>query len=137
MEFDNETNLRPGLFGAPERNPYAMERGYFYANPHVAGMAAEDNAVVMNPYSQLSPQELNAVRLNESARINMRQQGYPDFDLTPEQNAYLDTTEYRNAPLQERSATIAARELSGDPTAGITTDQQRMFVKLLRQRMGM
>jgi hypothetical protein len=133
----DEINYRPGLYGAQERDPYAMERGYFYANPHVAGMAAEDNAVVMNPYSQLSEPELNAVRMNESARINMRQQGYPDFDLTPEQNAYLNTTEYRNAPIQERNATIAARELSGDPTAGITTEQQKTFVKLLRQRMGM
>ena len=137
MNFDDEVNYRPGLYGAQERNPYPMERGYFYANPHVAGMAAEDNAVVMNPYTQLTEPEQNAVRMNESARINMRQQGYPDFELTPEQSAYLDTTEYRNAPYNERSATIAARELSGDPTAGITTEQQKTFVKLLRQRMGM
>ncbi len=133
----DEYNYRPGLYGAQERDPYPMERGYFYVNPHVARMAAEDNAVVMNPYSQLSQPELNAVRMNEAARINMRQQGYPDFDITPEQAQYLDTTEYRNAPMQERSATIAARELSGDPTAGITTEQQKAFVKLLRQRMGM
>lgn len=137
MDFYEETNLRPGLYGAQERNPYVMERGYFYANPHVAGMAAEDNAVVMNPYTNLTQQEQNAVRMNEAARINMRQQGYPEFDLTPEQSAYLNTTEYRNAPAYERNATIAARELSGDPSAGMATEQQKTFVKLLRQRMGM
>ena len=137
MDFYDEIAMRPGLYGAQERNPYAMERGYFYVNPHVAGMAAEDNTVVMNPYSNLTEQEQNAVRMNEAARINMRQQGYPEFDLTPEQSAYLNTTEYRNAPAYERNATIAARELSGDPSAGMVTEQQKTFVKLLRQRMGM
>ena len=137
MDFYDEIAMRPGLYGAQERSPYPMERGYFYANPNVAGMASEDNYVVMNPYTSLTEPEQNAVRLNESARINMRQQGYPDFDLTPEQNAYLDTTSYKNAPQQERNATIAARFMSGDPTAGNQTEQQKTFIKLLRQTMGM
>lgn len=114
---------------------YPGEDEYFRANPHVAGMAAEDDRVILNPYSKLAAHEKRAVAVNEAARILMRHEGAPDFALTPEQEAFLDGTEYRKAPAEERRATIAARILSGDPSAGAPTPEQGAFVAQIANRM--
>lgn len=50
-----------------ERKPYQSELDFFKKNTHVAGMASEDNHVVANPYSKISPEEMQAVKLNEFA----------------------------------------------------------------------
>lgn len=55
-----------------ERTPYQSELDYFKANPTVAGMATEDNRVIINPYSNLTKDEKNSVFQNEKARIIMR-----------------------------------------------------------------
>ena len=127
--------LAQALRNIPERDPYTMERGYFYANPNVAGMAAEDDKVVINPYSKLSDQEKNAVRVNEAARIDMRRNGAPTFNLTPEQEKFLSGTTYAKAPQEARRSTVAARILSGDPSAGTATDEQASYVKALKARI--
>jgi len=122
------------LFGGiQERQPYPSENDYFRGNPHVGGMAAQDNRVVLNPYSSLNPQELDAIRRNEAARAYMRMHDIqPTFEMTPEQQATF--AGYSPDPLDQRS-TIAARMLSGDRSAGNYTPDQSGFVNLLRALM--
>lgn len=123
--------------GIQMRKPYESELDYFKKNPNVAGMAAEDNKVILNPFSMRKPEEFQSVAINESARILMRQKKYtPKFELTPQQKAFLDTTTYRNAPEEERKATIAARILSGDPSAGIPSNEQVLFATELKNILG-
>jgi hypothetical protein len=119
-----------GLFGGPyaDRQPFASENEFFAANPHVGGMAAEDNRVAMNPFSPLGWAGRDAVRQNELARLLMRNdpQFKPDFSLTPEQTNFLDSNSYSTAQPDDRRETIAARHYSGDPSGGaITTEQQK------------
>jgi hypothetical protein len=122
--------------GIQMREPYAGELDYFKKNPSVAGMATEDNKVILNPYSNLKPEQYQSVAINEAGRILMRKPDLkPDFELTSQQKAFLDTTTYRNATEEERKATIAARLLSDDPSAGIPTAQQDAFVKTLKMQL--
>jgi len=119
--------LRPDL--------YPGENDYFKKNPHVAGMAAEDDRIIMNPYSQLTDQEKQAVMLNEAARVHMRKglMPAPRFSLTPEQEAAFAT--YSQNPV-DRASTIAARLLSDDPSALAPTSEQTQYVQELRKFMG-
>jgi hypothetical protein len=123
-------------FGVEERKPTRSESQFFRQNPNVAGMAASDNSVVLNP---VTPKGVNpkAVALNESARIFMRlnPEFQPNFALTPEQSQFLDSTIYRDASPAVRSATIAGRLLSGDPSAGGASPEQRQFIVNLRKQM--
>jgi hypothetical protein len=66
----------------------------------------------------------------------MRKPQYrPDFDLTDEQVRFLDSTTYRNASEDDRKATIAARLLSGDPSGGVPTSEQSMFINDIKQAL--
>jgi len=116
------------------RTPYESELEYFKSNPTVSGMAADDDKIILNPYSKLSKKEKDAVALNEYGRIVMRTnpQFAPDFVLSDEQTKFLDSNTYKNAPKQDRMATIAARLLSGDPSAGTPTIDQLKFVNKLK-----
>lgn len=119
------------------RNPYESELEYFKSNPTVSGMAAEDNKVILNPYSKLSKPEKDAVALNEYGRIVMRTNPNfaPTFKLTDEQTKFLGSNTYKDAPEQDRLATIAARLLSGDPSAGTPTIDQLKFVNSLKEHI--
>ena len=125
------------IAGVPIREPFKGELDYFRKNPSVAGMATEDNKVIINPFTQLSEQQKRSVAINEAARVWMRtQKEYaPDFSLTKQQEQFLDTTTYRNAPKADRLATIAARLLSNDTSAGVPTADQSLFVARLRMAM--
>lgn len=116
------------------RTPYESELEYFKSNPSVSGMAAEDDKIILNPYSKLSKAEKDAVALNEYGRIIMRTNPNfaPNFKLTEEQNKFLNTNTYKNAPEQDKLATIAARLLSNDPSAGTPTIDQLKFVNSLK-----
>jgi hypothetical protein len=116
------------------RNPYESELEYFKSNPTVSGMAADDDKIILNPYSNLSKQEQDAVALNEYGRIVMRTnpQFAPNFLLTDEQNKFLGSNSYKDAPEQDKMATIAARLLSNDPSAGTPTIDQLKFVNQLK-----
>lgn len=129
------TGYASGVYGVGVRTPYASENDYFKKNPHVAGMAAEDNKIVMNPYSKLSDAEKQAVMLNEAARVHMRTglMPAPRFALTPEQESAF--AQYSQNP-EDRAATVAARILSGDPSALKPTPEQLDYVGKLRQFMG-
>jgi hypothetical protein len=98
-------------------------------------MATEDNRVILNPYSGLSEREKRAVINNETARILIRtgKVKKPSFSLTEEQKKYLDTTNYRGASEEDKRATIAARLLTGDPTAGVATKEQENYIGTLRK----
>jgi soluble lytic murein transglycosylase len=116
------------------RDPYESEIEYFKNNPKVAGMATEDNKVILNPYSKLSDKEKQAVVVNETARIKMKSPEFePKFKLTEEQEKYLNSNSYKNASDRDRKATIAARLLSGDPSAGKPTAEQLKFVEQLKK----
>jgi hypothetical protein len=119
------------------REPVDTELEYFKNNPTVAGMATEDNKVILNPYSKLSPKEKEAVALNEAARVKMRTNPEltPNFELTPEQTKFLNSNTYSKASDTDRKATIAARILSGDPSAGTPTKEQLKFVDTLKKNV--
>lgn len=116
------------------RTPEESELEYFKSNPTVSGMAAEDDKIILNPYSKLSKKEQDAVALNEYGRIVMRTnpQFAPNFKLTDEQSKFLGSNTYKDAPEQDRLATIAARLLSNDPSAGTPTIDQLKFVNSLK-----
>ena len=125
------------IAGIPIREPFKGELDYFRKNPSVAGMATEDNKVIINPFTALNEQQKQAVALNEAARVWMRtkKEYAPDFSLTKQQEQFLDTTTYRSASKSERMATVAARLLSNDTSAGAPTAEQSLFVARLRMAM--
>jgi hypothetical protein len=130
-------SILESVYGVPLREPYPSEVEFFKSNRDVAGMAAEDNMIVMNPFSKLKPQELDSVKMNEAARVFMRKSMPPEFSLTEEQMNYLSSNpSYAQAPEVEQKATIAARILSGDPSGGSPTKEQSAFIKSLRKAMG-
>jgi hypothetical protein len=105
------------------RSPYESELKYFREHPEVAGMAAEDDRVILNPYSGLTPEEYDAVRQNETYRVLMRRHEIgPEFDLTEAQQQAFQDTPYANDPVALRQS-IVARILSGDPSAQATETQ--------------
>ena len=57
----------------------------------------------------------------------------PEFDLTEKQKAFLGGGSYAGASASNRKATIAARILSGDPSAGVPTPEQRTYVEELKE----
>lgn len=112
---------------------YAGEEEFFKNNPHVGGMAAEDNQIIINPYSKLSDAEKQAIMLNEAARVHMRSGKIepPQFALTPEQESAF--AKYGNTT--DKQSTIAARILSGDPSALNVTPEQIQYARELKQFM--
>ena len=125
-----------GIYGVGLRDQlFPGEDEYFKANPHVAGMAADDNKVIINPYSKISEKEKESVMLNEAARVHMRNKliDAPNYDLTPEQTEKFGSY---SQDINDIRQTIAARILSGDPSAGQPTQAQQEYVSRLRQFMG-
>jgi hypothetical protein len=132
--FGSGPSIRPTQegelpFGVKQRTKlYPGEDEFFRANPKTSGMAADDEAVILNPYSGLSPQESQAVARNEAARVHMRKKDLtPTFDVTPEQRSQFKGTVYEKDERALRQ-TIAARIFSGDPSAKDATPEQRAFV---------
>jgi hypothetical protein len=125
-----------GVYGVGVREQlYPGEESYFKKNPHVAGMAADDDKIIMNPFSTLKDNEKQAVMMNEAARVHMRNKliDAPNYELTPTQAKKF--AEYSKDP-NDIKQTIAARILSGDPSAGDATPEQQEYVAKLRQFMG-
>lgn len=115
------------------RDLHPGEDEFFRKNPTVAGMAADDDRIILNPYSTLSGREREAVIMNEAARVHMRRNpDKPTFTLTPEQQTRF--ANYSQNPDDVR-ATVAARILSGDPSAGTATPEQMEYVQRLRQSL--
>lgn len=128
-------------FIAPTRDPTASELAWFRQNPQVGGYAASDNRVVVNPFNRLSPVENEGLIRNESARIFMRlrhsaRPTAESFPLTAEQRqmAYPPSPPPMR-PEQALRETVAARVLTGDPSVGQATSEQRAFAAELEARM--
>tara|TARA_Y100000310_G_scaffold97135_1_gene94798 strand:+ start:179 stop:592 length:414 start_codon:yes stop_codon:yes gene_type:complete len=120
-------------FEAPRRKPSASELAFFKSRPDVAGMAS-GGAVVLNPYSPLSAREKEAVVVNETARVLMQQRPeyQPKFDITPQQEERFAGY---GSPQNVRD-TIAARIVSGDPSAGRPTFAQNEISRRIARLMG-
>ena len=115
---------------------YPGEDEFFKANPNVGGMAAEDQSVIINPYSTLTDEEKQGIKINETARLAMRG-GYkrPTFDLTPEQQEYFNTMNNGkpySTDEQDIRETIIGRILSGDDSAGNVTPEQKKYAEELQ-----
>jgi hypothetical protein len=124
-----------GVYGVGVREQLEPgEEAYFKANPHVTGMAADDDKIIMNPFSTLKDNEKQAVMMNEAARVHMRNKliDAPNYELTPMQTKKFAT--YSENP-DDVKQTIAARILSGDPSAGDVTPEQQEYANRLRQFM--
>jgi hypothetical protein len=132
-----------GVYGIGVRDQLDPgEDEFFKANPHVAGMAADDDKIITNPYSKLKEDEMRLLMMNEAARVHMRKglMERPNFEITQEQldrplgggKLMKDYSEDMNDIRQ----TIAARILTGDPSAGQPTQAQQEYVSRLRQFMG-
>jgi hypothetical protein len=116
MDLNNLPNIRTEL--------YQSELDFFKQNPHVTGMAAEDDSVILNPFSNLSEEEKNAVVMNEIARVIMRKENYtPEFSLTPKQKSAF--ANYGSEDEQKR--TVMGRIISGDPSAFDVTNEQKQI----------
>lgn len=105
------------------RTPYQTELNYFQNNPQVAGMAAEDNKVILNPYSANTPEQQNYVRNNEGVRLFLRENPkyINNFSLTSEQQ---NTFGNYSPDINDQRSTILARLLTGDSSVGNPTLSQ-------------
>lgn len=117
------------------RSPYEGEAQYFRQNPTVAGMATEDNKIILNPFSQNSPEEQQAVARNEAIRLFLKQQEYsPAFDLTKKQEEFFKGSEYEKNP-EEAKKSIIARILTGDPSVGNLSKQQQQEANSIQEQI--
>jgi hypothetical protein len=123
------------VYGYAVRRPYKSEDTYFALNPNVTGMAAEDGRIVLNPYSGLKYDQQLGVAKNEAIRLFMREnQIDPQFKVTPEQMKSFQGTAYgTNEPALRQ--TLVARILTGDPSAGNATEEQRKAAQSIMQQL--
>jgi len=128
------------VYGYEVRQPFDGELGFFKQNAHIAGMAAEDGRITINPFSSLSDDEKTQVAKNEAARLFIRQKNIPmGFDLTEDQIKSFKGTAYdvtqNPSVLDDLKASIIGRALSGDPSSGTLTKQQKAMVGWLRPQI--
>lgn len=110
----------------PERGPSESELKFFQSRPDVAGYAAPDGTVVINPFGVASTDK----RARESVLKNERVRHFlwetkPNlrFDLTEEQKNKLGKDYAANEEAQRH--TVLARLLAGDPSLEPYTDEQK------------
>jgi hypothetical protein len=125
------------VLGYPVRPPYPGERAFFAKNPRVAGMAAEDGAITLNPGSGLSAAAMESVARNEAVRLHQRDQRMRySFPLTQQQESGFRGSAYESDPQAARQ-TVVARILSGDPSAGDITEEQRAAAAMTQAHIDM
>ena len=116
----------PEYSGYNKREPYPSELEYFKGNKNVGGMATKDKKIIINPFSNLSPQEQESVAQNEGIRLWLEDNNISfDFELTGSQKAQFKGTAYQNNPAALKKS-IIARILSGDPSASATQEQMNV-----------
>ena len=120
-------------FGYPIRNKlFEGESQFFSANPDVAGMASETGDIILNPNPQTGVNQA-AVAQNEGFRLLLKdKQPNLNFTVTDAQKENFKGTIYENNP-QALRETILARIVSGDPSSGTSTNEQRQIIKSLLQ----
>jgi len=113
----------------PQRQPFPSEMQFFQQRPEVAGYAADDRSVVLNPNFGGSQESVLA---NERFRhLFQDNPGMLPSEMTalPHQ---VPSQQYAENP-QALAATIIARLLSGDPSAApYTWQQSEAAMKVLR-----
>jgi hypothetical protein len=120
---------------------YPGEDTYFKDHPEVGGMAAEDNSVILNPYSKLNDAQRGSIVKNETARLWMRnspQSERPSMRLRGSQRKAFDTIangKPYSQDTQDIRETIIARVVSGDTSAGKTTRKQRKYAQELSKKI--
>mgnify|MGYP001580831819 CR=1 FL=1 len=117
----------------PQRNATGSEQSFFSQNPHVAGYAAPDKAVVLNPSFQgYSP----SVLTNERLRLWLQEHPTTvpnEMTILPHQ---VFSPEYQSNPTANRHS-ILSRLLSGDPSgAPYTAQQHQAGYDLLERILG-
>ena len=125
--FEGVETLRTGeMLGYQKRDKlFPKEEELFKANPHGGGMAADDNRVLLNPYSKLKTREQQLVATLEATRLFMREHKItPTFELTNEQRAFFKGTPYEKDDLSAKQS-ILSRIFVGDPSAGTLTPEQK------------
>lgn len=125
------------VYGYEVRPPYPGEDAFFRRNPNVGGMAAEDGKITLNPHSALTPAERQAVARNEAVRLHQRDLGIRyTFPITDAQRASFAGGPYASDDQPVRQ-TIVARALSGDPSSGTLTDDQRSAAAMTQAHIDM
>lgn len=127
----------------PEEAPKGGDLEYFKANPHVTGMALgaglnesptdAPRTIAINPYSTISDNAKNAVRVNEVLRHFMDENDVSlDFEPTLEQLNEFQGTEYGKPENRKRlKETLVARILSGDESVKRISPAQEKAAKLI------
>jgi hypothetical protein len=106
------------------RGPFEEEANWFKDALNVSGYVADDDAIVVNPFSKLSNEEKACVVRNEAIRLLMRCLNLkPCLQVTTNQKRYFAGTEYEFDE-QAMRETIIGRIASGDPSAQDATPEQ-------------
>ena len=122
-----------GMLGYTVRDRlYPGEENFFSQRPDVAGMAAEDGQVILNPHS---PPGVNheAVARNVALRLAIRDKRLnPKFAITPQQSAWFqeNAPSYLNTPQDMRNSMLG-RLYSGDTPYPATDEQRAMLGTVL------
>ena len=115
------------------RRAFPTELEWFLSDSNVSGYAAEDDQIVLNPYTTLSINERSCVVRNEAIRIFIRRlQLKISIEITKEQKAAFAGTHYESDP-QSLRETIISRVASGDPSCGKATQEQIGFASALNE----
>lgn len=127
-----------GAVEAPEdlgalREPYEGELRFFNNRPDVGAMMTDDGRVIVNPNSQFTNEERDAIIRNERSRLFVKYGLVPEptFALTKDQEQFLNSNDYNRATGKDRRATIAARLLTGDESAQGSTEEQLDYARML------
>lgn len=132
-------------FGFPVRQPTDDELAFFRRRTDVAGYAAEDNSIVVNPFSELmrDPDKRKGLLNIEGSRLYMRSKNFKASDLpdlTPKQREFLMSLPspsgngrgYSANEVDLRSTAIS-RYVGGDKSFPAWSDEQIRFAKSLME----
>lgn len=132
-------------FGFKVRKETDEERQFFKGRPDVAGYAAEDNSIVVNPYNDhmRDPNKRRGLINIEGARLYIRSKNYKAADLpdlTKDQRKFLMELPspsgkgkgYSTDELDLR-ATALSRYIGGDTSFPKSSDEQMAFAKSLME----
>lgn len=117
--------MKRSYFGYTIRIANEAEISWFESNLNISGYASDDGKIVINPFTTLCKDELDAVCINEAIRLFMREHKIvPRIRPTKRQLSFFRGTAYEgnNGELKK---TIIARIVSGDPSAQDFTPHQK------------
>ena len=125
----NYEYLKQNPYDKLVRKPYPSELDFF-KNLHypVAGMATEDNRIIINPNNGLNEKQNNALKKLEASRIYMKQNNLnPNLDLTPGQKQFFNNTPYRDLPNESKQSMISRFLVNDYGTQTTPTVEQQRY----------